>query len=201
MVGPSGSGKSSLLLCLSGIIRPTSGSVRLRGERIDSVDDSTLSRLRRETFGFVFQFGELVPELTLVENVALPLRFSGVARWKAEGSAGEMLRELGLGKLGDRRPAQVSGGEMQRASVARSLIHGPDVVFADEPTGALDSKTGAQVLALLFERTRDRGASLVVITHSEQVASHADSVVTMNDGRTDGGKAAPTAAVSSGSDP
>jgi putative ABC transport system ATP-binding protein len=184
IMGPSGSGKSSLLHCLSGIARPDSGEVSFRGHRIDSADDAERSRLRRESFGFVFQFGELVSELTLVENVSLPLRFAGTNRRSAEEAAKQLLNQLHIGQLAHRRPAQVSGGEMQRAAVARALVHRPEIVFADEPTGALDTETGKQVLDLLIERSREQGACLVLVTHDERVAAAADRIVEVRDGST-----------------
>ncbi len=184
IVGPSGSGKSSLLHCLSGILRPTSGSVRFQGVAVDTASDAELIDLRRSAFGFVFQFGELVPELTLVENVALPLRFAGVPRREAETASAAVLSELGLRELLSRRPSQVSGGEMQRAALARGLVHSPKVVFADEPTGALETQAGDVVLELLIDRSRARGASVVLVTHDDRVAARADRVVPMRDGRT-----------------
>ncbi|HYP22394.1 MAG TPA: ABC transporter ATP-binding protein [Actinomycetota bacterium] len=186
VIGPSGSGKSSLLHCLSGILRPSSGSVRFLGKALEDSSDEELSLLRRTEFGFVFQFGDLVPELSLVENVALPLRFSSVKKKKAEGQALEVLDELAIGDLAARRPSQVSGGEMQRAAIARSLVHEPRIVFADEPTGALDSATGEQVLEVILDRTRARGASLVLVTHDRTVAARADRIVEVRDGRTVG---------------
>jgi putative ABC transport system ATP-binding protein len=183
IVGASGSGKSSLLHCLSGIVHPSRGSVEYRGVSLAGVDDETLSRWRRERFGFVFQFGELVPELSLLENVALPLLFGGISRRRAEAAARDALGELGLRSLAGRRPAQVSGGEMQRAAVARALIARPELVFADEPTGALDSATGRVVLDALIGGARRRSTAVVMVTHDNSVASLADRTIEIRDGR------------------
>jgi putative ABC transport system ATP-binding protein len=182
IVGPSGSGKSSLLHCLSGILKPTGGSIRFKGKTLEAQTDEELSVLRRTEFGFVFQFGELVPELSLLENVALPLRFSSVSRKESETKARELLGELGLSALSQRRPSQVSGGEMQRAAIARGLVHEPSVIFADEPTGALDSSTGGRVLETMLQTTIARGASLVLVTHDASVAASADRLIEMCDG-------------------
>ncbi|KOG89327.1 macrolide ABC transporter ATP-binding protein, partial [Streptomyces varsoviensis] len=146
VMGPSGSGKSTLLHCLAGIVRPDSGSVRFDGRELSQMGDAERSALRRGEFGFVFQFGQLVPELTCVENVALPLRLTGVKRKDAEGRALEWLERLEVAEVGGKRPGQVSGGQGQRVAVARSLVTSPRVLFADEPTGALDSLNGERVM-------------------------------------------------------
>lgn len=183
VVGRSGSGKSTLLHCLAGIVRPSAGRVALGGMRIDTATDDELSELRRSRFGFVFQFGELVPELSLLENVSLPLRFAGVSRRDARRRSEAVLTELGIGELASRLPGQVSGGQAQRAAVARALVHSPSVVFADEPTGALDTHSGETVLAALGSLARNRGASVVLVTHDSRVADLADRVVQVIDGR------------------
>lgn len=183
--GSSGSGKSSFLHCLAGIVPPDAGEVSLDGSPVWQLTAEDRARLRREMFGFVFQFGELVPELTLVENVALPLRFSGVSRRGAEARAADLLGALGIGDLVHRRPAAVSGGEMQRAAIARALVHEPRVIFADEPTGALDQHTGDVVLNELLARSQQQGSSVVIVTHDDRVAKRADRIVTMVDGVTD----------------
>jgi putative ABC transport system ATP-binding protein len=182
VVGPSGSGKSSLLHCLSGVLRPNGGKVVLDGVRIDDLGDDELSQVRRTSFGFVFQFGELLPELNLLENVTLPLRLSNVKRRSAEPHAQRLLDALGIGDLAKRRPSEVSGGQLQRAAIARSLVHKPRVIFADEPTGALDSVTSGQVLDLLFDADVRAGAALVIVTHDERVGQRADRIVSVVDG-------------------
>ncbi|WP_435125011.1 ABC transporter ATP-binding protein [Actinacidiphila sp. bgisy144] len=183
VVGSSGSGKSTLLHCLAGIVRPDKGTVDLDGFRIDRADDDQLSALRQTKFGFVFQFGELVAELSLLENVSLPLRFAGVGRRAAERRAAAMLESLGIAALGGRRPGQVSGGQMQRAAVARALVHRPSVVFADEPTGALDSHSSRTVLTALRELSRGQGSAVLLVTHDMRVAESADRVVHVADGQ------------------
>jgi putative ABC transport system ATP-binding protein len=186
IMGPSGSGKSTLLHTLAGIVRPDGGQVLLRGERIDHWGENRLSALRRKRFGFVFQFGQLLPELTAEENVALPLMLEGVPRRQAVQRARRWFAPLGLAGLEQRRPGQLSGGQAQRVAIARALAVEPDVVFADEPTGALDQSTGEEVIRLLTSVTRDQGASLVMVTHDADVAAHCDRVLQVRDGRISG---------------
>jgi len=183
VLGPSGSGKSTLLHCLAGILRPDSGEVRFCGARIDDQSDDARSRLRASSFGFVFQFGSLVPELTAVENVALPLRLAGVRRRPAELRAVGWLERLAVGEVADQRPGQLSGGQGQRVAVARALVGGPRVVFADEPTGALDSLNGELVLEELVGAAREQGAAVVLVTHEARVAAYADREIVLRDGR------------------
>jgi putative ABC transport system ATP-binding protein len=183
IMGPSGSGKSTLLHTLAGIIRPDDGQVLLRGERIDKLGENRLSDLRRKRFGFVFQFGQLLPELPAEENVALPLMLEGVPRRKAVARARRWFAPLGLDGLEQRRPGQLSGGQAQRVAIARALAAEPDVVFADEPTGALDQRTSTEVVQLLTFATRDTGAALVMVTHDADVAAHCDRVLQVRDGR------------------
>ncbi|MFD2689631.1 ABC transporter ATP-binding protein [Streptomyces phyllanthi] len=183
IMGPSGSGKSTLLHTLAGIIRPDGGQVLLRGERIDVLGENRLSALRRKRFGFVFQFGQLLPELPAEENVALPLMLEGIPRRKAVARARRWFAPLGLAGLEQRRPGQLSGGQAQRVAIARALAVEPDVVFADEPTGALDQATGTEVIRLLTSVTREQGASLVMVTHDADVAAHCDRVLHVRDGR------------------
>lgn len=182
VVGPSGSGKSSLLHCMGCVVAPTSGEVYLDGRRIDHADDGALSEVRLHRFGFVFQFGELIPELTMAENVAVPLRFAGRRRDASQREARDGLDALGIGHLADRRPSEVSGGELQRGAIARALVHEPDVVFADEPTGALDSETGDRVLDQLLDARIRRNASIVLVTHDHRIAARADRTVSVADG-------------------
>ncbi len=182
VMGASGSGKSSLLYCLAGVLAVSRGSVSFEGVQFSELTDDALSTLRRERFGFVFQYGELLPELTVEENAALPLRLAGQRKAPAHAAAGEVLERLGLGELKQRRPSQVSGGQSQRVAVARALVHRPAVVFADEPTGALDSANAAAVLEEFLRLARSQGTAVVMVTHDAEVAAHADSQYTMTDG-------------------
>ncbi|MGW6907222.1 ABC transporter ATP-binding protein [Streptomyces sp. NPDC054940] len=183
IMGPSGSGKSTLLHTLAGIIRPDGGEVLLRGERVDRLSENKLSDLRRRRFGFVFQFGQLLPELPAEENVALPLMLEGMPRGQAVARAGRWFAPLGLEGLEQRRPGQLSGGQAQRVAIARALVAEPDVVFADEPTGALDQRTSEEVVRLLTSVTRASGAALVMVTHDADVAAHCDRILQVRDGR------------------
>lgn len=182
IMGPSGSGKSTLLHVLAGIIRPDGGQVLLRGERIDNLGENRLSALRRKRFGFVFQFGQLLPELPAEENVALPLMLEGVPRKAAVERARRWFAPLGLDGLEARRPGQLSGGQAQRVAIARALVVEPDVVFADEPTGALDQNTSTEVVQLLTSVTRSQGAALVMVTHDADVAAHCHRILQVRDG-------------------
>jgi putative ABC transport system ATP-binding protein len=183
VLGASGSGKSTLLHCLAGVLRPDRGEVLLNGERLDVLPDARRSDLRLRRFGFIPQFGDLVPELTLVENVELPLRLTGVGRRPARARALAALADLGIAELAGRRAGEASGGQVQRAAVARALVHRPAVVFADEPTGALDTTTGEKVLAALVALSREAGSAVLIVTHEAQVAAHADRDVLLRDGR------------------
>jgi putative ABC transport system ATP-binding protein len=183
IMGPSGSGKSTLLHALAGIIRPDAGQVLLRGERIDRWGENRLSALRRRHFGFVFQFGQLLPELPAEENIALPPMLEGMPRKQAVVRARRWFAPLGLDGLEQRRPGQLSGGQAQRVAIARALAVEPDVVFADEPTGALDQGTGEEVIKLLTSVTRQQGAALVMVTHDAGVAAHCDRILQVRDGR------------------
>ncbi|MFF7790332.1 ATP-binding cassette domain-containing protein [Streptomyces sp. NPDC007991] len=186
IMGPSGSGKSTLLHTLAGIIRPDEGQVLLRGERIDTLGENRLSALRRKRFGFVFQFGQLLPELPAEENAALPLMLEGMPRGEAVTRARRWFAPLGLDGLEQRRPGQLSGGQAQRVAIARALAVEPDVVFADEPTGALDQATSIEVVQLLTFATRDTGAALVMVTHDADVAAHCGRILQVRDGRIGG---------------
>ena len=186
IMGPSGSGKSTLLHTLAGVVRPDGGEVLLHGERIDNLGENRLSELRRKRFGFVFQFGQLLPELPAEENIALPLMLDGMPRGRAVSLARRWFTPLGLDGLEKRRPGQLSGGQAQRVAIARALVVQPDVVFADEPTGALDQVTSEEVIRLLTSVTREQGASLVMVTHDPDVAAHCDRVLQVRDGRITG---------------
>jgi putative ABC transport system ATP-binding protein len=182
ITGPSGSGKSTLLLCLAGIIRPESGEVRFDGRRVDTLDEGARTVLRRESFGVVFQFGQLVPELTAAENVALPLLFGRHPRGESLLTAQSWLERLGVADCAEQRPAELSGGQQQRVAVARALVTGPRVLFSDEPTGALDSLAGERVLNELVGAARANNTTLVIVTHDNRVAAYADREVVLRDG-------------------
>ncbi|MDP9794430.1 putative ABC transport system ATP-binding protein [Catenuloplanes nepalensis] len=183
LMGPSGSGKSTLLHCLAGILRAESGHVAFDGRDLATMTDAERSELRRTAFGFVFQFGQLVPELTCLENVALPLRLSGTRRRAARAEAATWLERLEVADVAEKRPGQVSGGQGQRVAVARALVTRPRVVFADEPTGALDSLNGERVMQLLTTAARDTGAAVVLVTHEARVAAYSDREAIVRDGR------------------
>jgi putative ABC transport system ATP-binding protein len=183
VMGPSGSGKSTLLHCLAGILVPDSGSVHLGGQRLDRLPDAARSALRRSRFGFIFQFGQLVPELTAEENVALPLLLAGVGRREAAARARAWFDRLDLGGLERRRSGALSGGQAQRVALARGLVTNPEVVFADEPTGSLDSLAGEHVMELLVGAARDHGTTVVLVTHDARVAAYADREIVVRDGR------------------
>ncbi|WP_371580220.1 ABC transporter ATP-binding protein [Streptomyces sp. NBC_01314] len=182
VTGASGSGKSTLLHCLAGIVRPDEGSVAYAGKRLDQLPEKELSELRRTDFGVVFQFGQLIPELTAVDNVALPLLLAGTARKEARERAGEWLERFGVRGQEEQRPGEMSGGQAQRVSLARALVTAPKVVFADEPTGALDSLASEQVMAALTHAARESGTAMLLITHDAQTAAYADREVTLKDG-------------------
>ena len=182
VTGPSGSGKSTLLHCLSGILRPQAGEVVYGGARLDDMPEAPRTRLRRREFGIVLQFGQLVPELTVEQNVALPLLLEGHDRAAATSAARAWLDRLEVLPLGAALPGELSGGEVQRAALARALVTGPQIVFADEPTGALDTVGGDALLKVLLSNARERGASVVLVTHDNRVAAHADREVVLVDG-------------------
>src|SRR6266581_1489605 len=182
IVGPSGSGKSTLLHCLAGIFTPDRGEVWFDGRRLDNLDEAERTRLRRTAFGFVFQFGQLVPELNAADNVALPLLLNRTGRKAAYRLADSWLDRLGLGGKGTRRTGELSGGEAQRVAVARALALAPKVIFADEPTGSLDSLTGEKVMDLLVLLAREQGSTVVLVTHDARVAAYADREVLVRDG-------------------
>ncbi|WP_030670126.1 ABC transporter ATP-binding protein [Streptomyces cellulosae] len=182
VTGASGSGKSTLLHCLAGIVRPDDGTVTYGGERLDQFPEKRLSELRRTEFGVVFQFGQLIPELTALDNVALPLLLAGTSREDAHQRAGEWLERFGVRGQAELRPGGMSGGQAQRASLARALVTGPKVVFADEPTGALDSLASEQVMTALVQTARESGTAVLLITHDDQVAAYADREVRLSDG-------------------
>jgi putative ABC transport system ATP-binding protein len=183
VMGPSGSGKSTLLHCLAGILVPDSGEVHFAGARLDRLSEARRSALRRDRFGFVFQFGQLVPELTAEENVAMPLLLGGARRGDAMPAARKWFARLGIEGLERRRSGELSGGQAQRVALARGLVAAPAVLFADEPTGSLDSFTGEQVMEQLVSAARAQGTTVVLVTHEPRVAASADREVVVRDGR------------------
>jgi putative ABC transport system ATP-binding protein len=184
VMGPSGSGKSTLLHILAGIVRPDEGRVVFDGRDVTAMSDAERSNLRLREYGFVFQFGQLVPELPCVENVALPLRLEGVRRREAERRALEWLERLEVSDVAHQRPGEVSGGEGQRVAVARALVSDPRVLFADEPTGALDSLNGERVMQLLTAAAHEADVAVVLVTHEPRVAAYSDREVVVRDGHT-----------------
>jgi putative ABC transport system ATP-binding protein len=185
VTGPSGCGKSTLLHVLAGIFRPDAGEVIYQGERIDDWNERRRTALRRGEFGMLFQFGQIVPELSAVENVALPLLLSGTRRRPALTAAANWLDRLGIAELADKQPGEMSGGQQQRVALARALVTEPRVLFADEPTGALDSLTGETVLGQLVRVARTQRTTVVLVTHDATVAAYADREVVLHDGMVD----------------
>ena len=182
ITGPSGCGKSTLLHAAAGIVRPQGGTVRLLGQELSTMTEKARTLLRRRRVGIVLQFGQLVPDLTVLDNVALPLLLDGHDRAAARTTAAEWLDRVGLDAGHDATPAELSGGQSQRVAVARALVTGPSIVFADEPTGSMDTLGGELLLDLLVGAARERGAALVVVTHDNIVAARADREVRLRDG-------------------
>jgi putative ABC transport system ATP-binding protein len=183
VMGPSGSGKSTLLHCLAGILVPDHGEVWFAGQRLDTLGENRRSDLRRDRFGFVFQSGQLVPELTAEENVALPVLLSGRRRKPALAQARPWFGRLGLDGLENRRSGELSGGQAQRVALARGLVGQPEILFADEPTGSLDSVSGELVMSLLTRAAREHGTTVILVTHDARVAAYADREVIVRDGQ------------------
>jgi putative ABC transport system ATP-binding protein len=183
IMGPSGSGKSTLLHCLAGIFKPDSGEVLFDGQRLDTLSEDARTKLRRTTFGFVFQFGQLVPELTAEDNIALPLLLNKVGRKAAYSQAGKWFKRLGIENMEQHRTGEMSGGQAQRVALARALAIEPKVLFADEPTGSLDSLASEQVMELLVKAARDQGTTVVLVTHDPRIAAYADREVMVRDGK------------------
>jgi ABC-type lipoprotein export system ATPase subunit len=183
IMGPSGSGKSTLLYLLGGLDRPSDGEILVAGRRLDAMTSDELAAFRRETVGFIFQAFHLVPTLTALENVALPGVFAAIPRHIRERRALQLLTALGMGQRLDHRPSQLSGGQQQRVAIARALFNNPPIIMADEPTGALDSKTGQRVLQILHQLSTRRGKTIIIVTHDPGIASHADRLVHLKDGR------------------
>jgi putative ABC transport system ATP-binding protein len=183
IMGPSGSGKSTLLHCLAGIFKPDSGEVWFDGKRLDQMDESKRTELRRTEFGFVFQFGQLVPELTAEDNIALPLLLDKISRGEAYAKARSWFKRLGIDGLEKHRTGEMSGGQSQRVALARALVIEPKILFADEPTGSLDSLASEQVMELLTSSAREQGTTVVLVTHDPRIAAYADREVTVRDGK------------------
>lgn len=183
IMGPSGSGKSTLLHCLAGIIKPTSGQVIFNNQEISKWSDKKRNQLRREQFGFVFQFSQLVPELTALDNVALPLLINKVPKKQAYLEAKRWLNKVGVEKYADHLSGQLSGGQAQRVAVARSMIHQPKVIFADEPTGSLDTLNSERVMNLFLEIAKKYGTTVVMVTHEPSIAAYADREIIVRDGK------------------
>ncbi len=181
IVGPSGAGKTTLLMALSGLERPTSGSIRVAATDLSQLNEDDLAKFRREHVGIVFQSFHLVPTMTALENVALPLEFSGDA--DPQKKARVALNDTGLGERLDHFPGELSGGEQQRVALARAFVANPSILLADEPTGNLDRETGSKVMELLFEMQQEHGTTLVLVTHDESLATRCDRTIQMIDGR------------------
>ncbi|WP_461163166.1 ABC transporter ATP-binding protein [Arthrobacter sp. R4-81] len=188
VMGPSGSGKSTLLHALAGVIVPDEGAVSYDGTDLTRLNEARRAQLRLGDFGFVFQFGQLLPDLTALDNITIPLLLSGVKRKQALREAESWLTRLGLDGHGNKRPAELSGGQAQRVAIARALVTGPRVVFADEPTGSLDSLAAEKVMVTLTELARSLGTTVVVITHDPRTASYADREIIVRDGRITAGQ-------------
>lgn len=182
LLGRSGSGKSTLLNMLAGIDTPQAGRITVLGEDINALSERDRTLLRRRHIGFVYQFFNLVPTLTIAENVGLPLELNGVSEQEISRLVGLILSDIGLGDRWNAFPDQLSGGEQQRVAIARALIHNPPIVLADEPTGNLDAETGDQILAILLGLTKQLKRTLIIVTHSQEVAERADRIFTLNNG-------------------
>ncbi len=182
IMGPSGSGKSTLLHCLAGILRPDGGEVRFGGERIDRLNEDKRTSLRRTEFGFVFQFGQLVPELTAEDNIALPLLLNKVGRREAYKRARSWFARLNIEGMEKHRAGELSGGQAQRVAIARAMVIAPHVLFADEPTGSLDSLASEQVMELLVGSAKKEGTTVIMVTHDARIAAYADRAVIVRDG-------------------
>lgn len=183
ILGPSGSGKTTLLNCLSGVDSPTRGEIYFNGVAFHSLSEEEKTKFRAKHMGFIFQFFNLVPVLTVIENVELPLKILGVNHRESKERAFEMIKRVGLSDKAYRFPSQLSGGEQQRVAIARALVHEPNIVWADEPTGNLDSETGSMIIELLDRMRIEHRTTLVVVTHDERIAKKADRVLIMRDGK------------------
>ena len=183
LLGPSGSGKTTFLHLVAGLDRPTRGDVYVKGLCINKIREKDMALFRRRFMAFIFQAYNLVPTLTAMENVSMPLMFDGVSKYRRDRRAKELLSQIGLGKRLRNKPSEMSGGQQQRVSIARALINDPKVLYADEPTGNLDTKTTKEILDILVERVREKGVTLVMVTHNAKLTEHADRVIYMLDGK------------------
>lgn len=183
IMGASGSGKSTLLHCLAGIFKPDAGEVWFDGQRLDQMGEAERTKLRRSAFGFVFQFGQLVPELTAEDNIALPLLLNKIGRSESYTKARSWFKRLGIEGMEKHRTGEMSGGQAQRVALARALVAQPKVLFADEPTGSLDSLASEQVMELLVGAAREQGTTVVLVTHDPRIAAYADREVMVRDGK------------------
>ena len=188
IMGPSGSGKSTLLHSLAAIIPVDSGEILFGGRNIGKLNDNKRSILRRTAFGFVFQFSQLVPELTVIDNVALPLLLNGVSRNKAYTEAKKWLEAVGLADKHESTPGEISGGQMQRVAIARAMVVRPKILFADEPTGSLDSLNSEHVMELFIKTAKDNGTTVIMVTHEPSIAAYADREIVVRDGQIIGAK-------------
>ncbi len=188
VMGPSGSGKSTLLHCLAGILKIDSGEVRFDGENIGKMSDKKRNQLRREKFGFVFQFSQLVPELTALDNVALPLLINGINKTEAYAKAKTWLKKVGVEAVANQIPGELSGGQAQRVAVARAMVIEPKISFADEPTGSLDSLNSEKVMDLFIKTAKEIGTTVIMVTHEPTIAAYADRSVIVRDGVVTGDK-------------
>ncbi len=182
VMGPSGSGKSTLLHCMAGILKADQGSVMFNGQDVVKMTDKQRNKLRRDKFGFVFQFSQLVPELTAWDNVALPLIIQGKSKKQAYQQAKKWLKKVEAEELAEKLPGQLSGGQAQRIAIARAMVSEPEILFADEPTGSLDSLASEKIMTLFIETVKQTGATLIVITHEPNIAAYADREITVRDG-------------------
>lgn len=183
IVGPSGSGKTTLLGLCAGLDKPTSGSVTLNEQRISEFSEAELSKIRNQQIGFVFQSFQLIPTLTALENVMVPIELRGVPYKDVERRALDLLNSVGLGERTHHYPNQLSGGEQQRVGLARAFIHQPEILFADEPTGNLDGETGSQIEDLLFDLNKEQGTTLIIVTHDRELASRCDRIIELRNGK------------------
>lgn len=193
IVGPSGSGKTTLLGLCAGLDKPTSGSVTLNEHRISEYSEAELSKIRNEQIGFVFQSFQLIPTLTALENVMVPLELRGVPYRDVEKRALDLLKSVGLKERTHHYPNQLSGGEQQRVGLARAFIHEPEILFADEPTGNLDGETGSQIEDLLFDLNKEQGTTLIIVTHDRELASRCDRIIELKNGKLFSDEASKTA--------
>ena len=183
IMGPSGSGKTTLLNVLSALLRPTYGEIYINGEAISKMDDNQLARIRGKTIGFVFQVFNLIPRMTALENVMLPLWFEGIEPAKRETIAKKVLTDVGLEDRMSHRPNEMSGGQRQRVAIARALANNPDIIVADEPTGNLDSKSGAQVLEIIDDLNKKQGKTVLMVTHEREIGKLAERIINLKDGK------------------